>query len=49
MVNENRVQMSVFTYFLDESIQNAFTVLKSIEVPVEVEVKMRELKRRIAS
>lgn len=49
MRREKRVSMSIFTYLLDASLQNAYTVLQSIVVPGEVTYTAREFKRTVAS
>ena len=48
MRREKRVPMSMFTYYLDASIQNAYTLLQSIVVPGEVTYSVSEYKRRVA-
>lgn len=43
MRRESRVPMSLFTYFLDGSIQNAYRLLQSVVVPGEMTVLLRNL------
>ena len=48
MRREKRVPMLMFTYYLDASIKNAYTLLQSIVVPGEVTYSVSEYKRRVA-
>ena len=45
---EKRVPMSIFTFLLDASIQNAFTIMRTISAPVSATCSLREFKRRVA-
>src|SRR5687768_7240244 len=46
---EGRVEMSVFTYLLDISANNAFVLYKKIEAVVSKGVKFCKFKRKICS